>query len=159
MSPVDDDAIVKITGSVDKPEAMIRKFKNERLPNIVVTVDLLTTGIDVPEICNLVFIRRIRSRILFEQMLGRATRRCDRIKKAHFDIYDAARIYEALSPVSAMKPVVANPASSLGQLTDALEKMADEAVDQEVLKSQVGSDSGQIAAHPETDGFRSPLGI
>ena len=79
--PISDDAIEKITGSIDRPEGMIRKFKNERLPNIAVTVDLLTTGIDVPEICNLVFIRRIRSRILFEQMLGRATRRCDRIKK------------------------------------------------------------------------------
>lgn len=87
--PVSDDAIVKITASIDRPEGMIRRFKNERLPNIAVTVDLLTTGIDVPEICNLVFIRRVRSRILFEQMLGRATRRCDRINKDHFNIFDA----------------------------------------------------------------------
>ena len=134
--PVADDAILKITGSVDKPEAMIRKFKNERLPNIAVTVDLLTTGIDVPKISNLVFIRRIRSRILFEQMLGRATRRCDQIKKAHFAIYDAVRIYEALAPVSTMKPVVANPTSTLGQLTDALEQMAGGQAAPEVLKSQ-----------------------
>ena len=68
--PIPDEAIAKITGSVDRPSGTIRQFKNERLPNIAVTVDLLTTGIDVPEICNLVFIRRIRSRILFEQMLG-----------------------------------------------------------------------------------------
>ena len=46
-------------------------FKNEDFPNIVVTVDLLTTGIDVDRIVNLVFMRRIRSRILFDQMLGR----------------------------------------------------------------------------------------
>jgi type I restriction enzyme, R subunit len=135
--PVDDDAIVKITGSIDKPEGMIRKFKNERLPNIAVTVDLLTTGIDVPEICNLVFIRRVRSRILFEQMLGRATRRCDRIKKEHFQIFDAARIYEALSPVSAMKPVVADPSLTLGQLADALDHMADDQATPEFLKSQM----------------------
>ena len=59
---------------------MIRRFKNERLPNISVTVDLLTTGIDVPEISNLVFIRRVRSRILFEQILAtlrRILRRLD----------------------------------------------------------------------------------
>jgi len=135
--PVDDDAIVKITGSIDKPEAMIRKYKNERLPNIAVTVDLLTTGIDVPEICNLVFVRRIRSRILFEQMLGRATRRCDRIKKAYFKIFDAARIYEALAPVSTMKPVVADPALSLGQLVDSLDQMADGQASSEVLKRQI----------------------
>ena len=135
--PVDDDAIVKITGSIDKPEAMIRKFKNERLPNVAVTVDLLTTGIDVPEICNLVFVRRIRSRILFEQMLGRATRRCDRIKKAYFKIFDAARIYEALAPVSTMKPVVADPSLSLGQLVDSLEHMAEGQASPEMLKSQM----------------------
>jgi type I restriction enzyme R subunit len=39
-------------------------------------VDLLTTGVDVPEICNLVFLRQVSSRILFDQMLGRATRLC-----------------------------------------------------------------------------------
>ena len=55
-------------------EQHIREFKNEEFPNIVVTVDLLTTGIDVPSIMNLVFMRRVKSRILFEQMIGRATR-------------------------------------------------------------------------------------
>jgi type I restriction enzyme R subunit len=44
-------------------------------------VDLLTTGIDVPSITNLVFVRRVNSRILYEQMLGRATRLCDEIGK------------------------------------------------------------------------------
>ncbi|MBF4322843.1 helicase-related protein, partial [Vibrio anguillarum] len=78
---VEDDAIQKITGASDKPLEKIRLFKNDRLPNIAVTVDLLTTGVDVPSICNLVFLRRVNSRILFEQMLGRATRRCDEIGK------------------------------------------------------------------------------
>ena len=76
---VEDDAVIKITGTADKPLQLIRRFKNERNPNVVVTVDLLTTGIDVPQICNLVFLRRVNSRILFDQMLGRATRRCDDI--------------------------------------------------------------------------------
>jgi type I restriction enzyme R subunit len=56
---------------------------------LAVTVDLLTTGIDVPPICNLVFIRRVKSRILYEQMMGRATRRCDDIDKEVFQIFDA----------------------------------------------------------------------
>ncbi len=73
---VDDDAVIKITGTADKPLQLIRRYKNERNPNVAVTVDLLTTGIDVPEICNLVFLRRVNSRILFDQMLGRATRLC-----------------------------------------------------------------------------------
>ena len=81
---VEDDAVIKITGSptVDKPLQKIRQLKNERLPNVVVTVDLLTTGIDVPKIGNIVFLRRVKSRILYEQMLGRATRLCPEIGKA-----------------------------------------------------------------------------
>ncbi len=135
--PIPDEAIAKITGSIDRPEGAIRQYKNERLPNIAVTVDLMTTGIDVPEICNLVFIRRIRSRILFEQMLGRATRRCDRIGKDHFNIFDAVSIYEALEPVSAMKPVSANPNDTLGQLFDGLDHLSENKADKVMLKKQV----------------------
>lgn len=113
---VEDDAVIKITGTADKPLQLIRRFKNERNPNIAVTVDLLTTGIDVPEICNLVFLRRVNSRILFDQMLGRATRPCDYIGKETFRIFDAVRIYEALQGLTAMRPVVANPDVSFTQL-------------------------------------------
>lgn len=72
-------AVAKITGQSDKVDLLIRQYKNERYPNIAITVDLLTTGIDVWPICHLVFLRRVRSRILYEQMIGRATRRCDDI--------------------------------------------------------------------------------
>ncbi|MCD6388517.1 MAG: type I restriction-modification system endonuclease [Desulfobulbaceae bacterium] len=120
LGKVDDDAIVKITGSIDQPLQMIRKYKNEKYPTIAVTVDLLTTGIDVPEICNLVFLRRVRSRILYEQMLGRATRRCDRIHKEHFNIFDAVGLYEALEPVTNMKAVAPGPKVTLQMLVDEL---------------------------------------
>ncbi|GAB6178784.1 type I restriction-modification system endonuclease [Desulfotomaculum defluvii] len=120
---VEDDAIVKITASVKDPLAVIRKYKNERLPNIAVTVDLLTTGVDVPEICNLVFLRRVRSRILYEQMMGRATRLCDRLKKTHFNVFDAVGLYEMLEQISSMKPVVANPKVSLTTLASELEQL------------------------------------
>lgn len=103
---IEDDAIQKITGASDKPLEKIRRYKNDRLPNIAVTVDLLTTGVDVPSICNLVFLRRVNSRILFEQMLGRATRRCDEISKERFRIFDAVDIYKQLEKVNSMKPVV-----------------------------------------------------
>jgi superfamily II DNA or RNA helicase len=49
------------------------------MPKIAVTVDLLTTGVDVVKITNLVFVRRVNSRILYEQMIGRATRLCPEI--------------------------------------------------------------------------------
>lgn len=117
---VEDDAVVKITGAADKPLQLIRRFKNERNPNVAVTVDLLTTGVDVPEICNLVFLRRVSSRILFDQMLGRATRLCDEIGKEAFRIFDAVKIYEALHDLTAMQPVVVNPGITFSQLAGEL---------------------------------------
>lgn len=120
---VDDDAIIKITGSADKPQQLVKKFKNEQYPTIVVTVDLLTTGVDIPHICNLVFLRRVRSRILYEQMLGRATRRADDIGKETFRIYDAVRLYEALLPVNTMKPVVVDPGQSIEDLIAELDQI------------------------------------
>jgi type I restriction enzyme R subunit len=109
---VSDKAIRKITGAADKPEELIRRFKNEHYPSVAVTVDLLTTGIDVPKIVNLVFLRRVRSRILYEQMLGRATRLCPEIDKEVFRIFDAVQLYEAMQDYTEMKPVVTNPTIS-----------------------------------------------
>lgn len=129
---VEDDAVLKITGAADKPMQLIRRFKNERNPNIAVTVDLLTTGIDVPEITNLVFIRRVRSRILYEQMLGRATRLCPAIEKEWFRIFDAVDIYSALGPYTSMKPVVANPSITFIQLVKELSEVKGEVARREV---------------------------
>lgn len=117
---VEDNAVLKITGASDKPLELIRRFKNEANPRIAVTVDLLTTGIDVPAIVNIVFLRRVRSRILYEQMLGRATRRCDEIGKEVFRIFDAVDLYAGLEAVSTMKPVVADPKIPFAQLVEEL---------------------------------------
>lgn len=121
LGGVDDNSILKITGSLKDPELAIKQFKNERYPNIVVTVDLLTTGIDVPRIDKLVFMRRVKSRILYEQMLGRATRLCDEINKTHFEIYDCVNLYDALKPVTDMKPVVVDSKESFKKLKEQLE--------------------------------------
>jgi type I restriction enzyme R subunit len=69
-----DAFVAKITGRVDRPLQQIREFRNRPSPGIVVTVDLLTTGVDIPDLEFLVFLRPVKSRILFEQMLGRGTR-------------------------------------------------------------------------------------
>ncbi|EPI2105763.1 type I restriction-modification system endonuclease [Providencia rettgeri] len=111
-------AVAKITGQSDQVDKLIRQYKNERYPNIAITVDLLTTGIDVPKISNLVFMRRVKSRILYEQMIGRATRRCDDIGKTVFRIYDPVDIYAALADVNTMKPLVKDPNITLEQLVD-----------------------------------------
>jgi type I restriction enzyme R subunit len=106
---VDDGAVAKITGRVDRPLEQIKRFRNEREPSVVVTVDLLTTGVDVPRIGNLVFLRRVKSRILYEQMLGRATRLCPEIGKESFRVYDAVGQTELIGDLTDMKPTVVSP--------------------------------------------------
>ena len=134
---IEDDAVIKITGNADKPLELIRRYKNERLPNVAVTVDLLTTGIDVPEICNLVFLRQVNSRILFDQMLGRATRLCDfeGEAKESFRVFDAVRIFESIGHLTAMKPVVVNPNISFTQLAHELVSVHDDAA-RELVREQ-----------------------
>jgi type I restriction enzyme, R subunit len=117
---IDDAAVKKITGSVDRVRTLIRSFRNDADPRIAVTVDLLTTGIDVPPITNLVFLRRVNSRILYEQMIGRATRLCPEIGKEVFRIFDAVDLYPHLQNLTDMKPVVVNPSISFAQLVEEL---------------------------------------
>lgn len=127
---VEDDAVIKITGAADKPLQLIRRYRNERQPNVAVTVDLLTTGVDVPEICNLVFLRQVSSRILFDQMLGRATRLCDfngTEEKESFRVFDAVRIFEGIGDMTAMQPVVVNPKIGFAELAQELATLKDEA--------------------------------
>ncbi len=138
---VPDDAIRKITGKADKPLQLIRLYKNEALPSIAVTVDLLTTGIDVPSIANLVFLRRVRSRILYEQMIGRGTRLCEDLygpndDKDCFRIFDCVDLYTALENFTDMKPVVNKANITFSQLIDELAKTTNEE-DQQVIKDQL----------------------
>ncbi|MFO6407453.1 hypothetical protein ACLBV3_36935, partial [Pseudomonas aeruginosa] len=51
-------------------------------------VDLLTTGFDAPDVKNIVFVRPLRSAILYKQMKGRGTRLCEDINKRYFTIFD-----------------------------------------------------------------------
>jgi type I restriction enzyme R subunit len=63
-----------ITYKSDYRGQLIERFKNQNLPRIAISVDMLDTGIDVPEAVNLVFMKPVQSRIKLEQMLGRGTR-------------------------------------------------------------------------------------
>lgn len=124
--PLPANAIMKITGHDRHKEQHIREFKNEEFPNIVVTVDLLTTGIDVPSIMNLVFMRRVKSRILFEQMIGRATRLFPGMDC--FNIYDAVGQFASMEKVTDMNAVIheKNVNRSLGDLFQLVTEAEDE---------------------------------
>ena len=133
---IDNDAVAKITGSVDRVKTLIKAFRNDANPRIAVTVDLLTTGIDVPSIVNLVFLRRVNSRILYDQMIGRATRLCPEIGKEVFRIFDAVDLYSHLQNLTDMKPVVADPKVSFAQLVGEMVAVTDD-VSRRTIRDQL----------------------
>ncbi|MDD4316825.1 MAG: DEAD/DEAH box helicase family protein, partial [Clostridia bacterium] len=68
----------KITyNSTEDPKSVLTAFRNDFNPRIAVTVDMIATGTDVKPIECLIFMRDVRSKNYFEQMLGRATRTLD----------------------------------------------------------------------------------
>ncbi|MGG1637634.1 DEAD/DEAH box helicase family protein [Paenibacillus sp. NRS-1760] len=86
--------IRKITHEETYAQSSIDEFKvADKAPYIAVSVDMMDTGIDVPEVVNLIFFKRIRSKAKFWQMIGRGTRLRkdlfgDGQDKTHFMIFD-----------------------------------------------------------------------
>ena len=79
---------------VEYAQSLIDDFSNvNKAPHIAVSVDMLDTGIDVPEVVNLVFFKAVRSKTKFWQMVGRGTRLCENLfgpgkDKKTFRIFD-----------------------------------------------------------------------
>ena len=74
---LDGEFCQKITTKVEKAQTLIERFVNPNsLPQIAVSVDMLDTGIDIPQILNLVFYKKVKSKAKFWQMIGRGTRKC-----------------------------------------------------------------------------------
>jgi type I restriction enzyme R subunit len=94
-SHLGDRFVQKITYRVDRPLERIGEFRNRRYPMVVVTVDMLSTGIDIPAIENIVFVRPVKSYVLLWQMIGRGTRKCPEIDKTHFNIFDCVGVMQA----------------------------------------------------------------
>jgi type I restriction enzyme R subunit len=72
----------------------IKRFKKEEFPQIMVSVNMLDTGFDCPEVVNLVMARFTKSAILYQQMRGRGTRKADHIKKVNFTLFDFVGVTE-----------------------------------------------------------------
>ena len=91
--PHDDDWCQLVDNYVNYADTLVEKFKHDPNFRIAVSVDMLDTGVDVPEVLNLVFFKPVRSRIKFIQMIGRGTRPCKNIfapgkDKTEFRIFD-----------------------------------------------------------------------
>ena len=92
-----------IDNQVKYNDNLIEHFsiKND-FPQIAVSVDMLDTGVDVPEILNLVFFKPVKSKIKFWQMIGRGTRTCKNLfgagqDKKEFYIFDYCKNFEFFS--------------------------------------------------------------
>lgn len=86
-------AIQKVTGDSFEPKVTLSEFKQPyRPPYIIVTVDMVTTGVDIRPLNNIVMLRPVRSKVLFNQMMGRGTRTHE--TKDHFKIFDCVGSFE-----------------------------------------------------------------
>ncbi len=92
-----------ITHQTKYAQSLIDDFSNpNKAPHIAISVDMLDTGIDVPEVANLVFFKLVRSKTKFWQMLGRGTRLCEDLfgpgeDKTHFQVFDFCQNLEYFS--------------------------------------------------------------
>jgi type I restriction enzyme R subunit len=107
-----------ITHSTKYAQSLIDDFskKDSPEPQIAISVDMLDTGIDVPEVVNLVFFKAVRSKVKFIQMIGRGTRLCKDLfapehHKSEFYIFDYCENFEYFNlnpkgaPVSTTEPL------------------------------------------------------
>src|SRR5436309_4881741 len=114
----------KVTGA--KPADLIQSFRNSYNPRIVVTVDLIATGTDIKPVEIVMFMRSVRSRVLFEQMKGRGVRviKVDELRavtpdakaKTHFLIVDCVGVTETC--LSDTRPLEKKPTVPLKALLD-----------------------------------------
>ena len=94
-----DDFAKVIDNKINYAQSAIDEFSDkEKMPQIAISVDMLDTGIDVPEILNLVFFKKVMSKAKFWQMIGRGTRLCpglcDGADKNKFYIFDFCGNFE-----------------------------------------------------------------
>ncbi|KRB97279.1 DEAD/DEAH box helicase family protein [Duganella sp. Root198D2] len=103
-----------VTYKTEYAQSLIDDFsKKEKMPHIAISVDMLDTGVDVPEVVNLVFFKVVRSKTKFWQMVGRGTRLCKDLfgpgeDKQNFYIFDFCQNLEFF----AQNPDFAEGASS-----------------------------------------------
>jgi len=94
-----DDFAKVIDNKINYAQSAIDEFSDkDKMPQIAISVDMLDTGIDVPEILNLVFFKKVMSKAKFWQMIGRGTRLCpglcDGADKNKFYIFDFCGNFE-----------------------------------------------------------------
>lgn len=101
---------------VQNADSLIEQFDTNPEFRIAVSVDMLDTGVDIPAVLNLVFFKKVRSKIKFVQMIGRGTRLCENIygpgrHKSGFCIFDYCANFEYFGNLPEGKPSQGNQLS------------------------------------------------
>lgn len=163
----------KITYSVENAEDTLSSFRNDYYPRIAVTVDMIATGTDVKPLECLIFMRDVRSKNYFEQMVGRGTRTIcvDDLQKVtpsatenkdHFVIVDAVGVTKSKKsetrslerkPTVSMKELMMNVAlgdkseDTLTSLANRLSRLDKQMTDKEhkEFKKNVGTSARDLA--------------
>ena len=136
-----------ITHQVKYGQSLIDDFSNKaKAPHIAISVDMLDTGIDVPEVVNLVFFKLVRSKTKFWQMLGRGTRLCEDLfgpgeHKTHFNVFDFCGNLEYFS-----QPLVPAEKSSGKSLSEILFSARLELLQTLDAVAALGDERAEIAA-------------
>lgn len=140
-----------------RAEQLIDDFKNiNHELTIAISVDMLDTGIDIPEVVNLVFAKPVKSYVKFWQMIGRGTRLCKDLlgpgkDKSYFQIFDHWGNFEYFDElVEEEEP--ARSKSLLEQLFETRVNLASEAIinqDVDTLQYVIGQIQNDISSLPE----------
>ena len=142
-----------VTYKTEYAQSLIDDFSNkEKMPHIAISVDMLDTGIDVPEVVNLVFFKVVRSKTKFWQMVGRGTRLCPDLfgpgdDKQNFYIFDYCQNLEFFSQNpdfkegSAAEPLSKRLFKARLEMIGELDAMAE-------ARSHVGEGATPYGGHP-----------
>lgn len=136
-----DAYIKKITYKVDRPNDILTRFSDpyDPSPAIAVTVQMVSTGVDIRPLKNVVLLNPVKSPVLFNQMLGRGTRVYD--DKKHFNIYDcvgALEYFDGVPPFGTIDYENENGGGSSDQTDDSDDDDGPAIVDvpDEILRSE-----------------------
>lgn len=143
-----------IDNTINYSQTLIDEFsQKDKLPQIAISVDMLDTGIDVPEVLNLVFFKPVKSKAKFWQMIGRGTRLCEGLingeNKKEFYIFDfcgnfeffrmnkgkaSANMLAVQSAIFNLKFQIVYKLQDLAYQTDELKQWRNDLVDEMVTK-------------------------
>ncbi|MFO5527682.1 MAG: DEAD/DEAH box helicase family protein [Cuspidothrix sp.] len=144
-----------ITFNTKYAQSIIEDFsKKDKMPHIAISVDMLDTGIDVPEVVNLVMFKLVRSKTKFWQMLGRGTRRCADLfgmgqDKQFFYVFDYCQNLEFFqhNPETTDAPIGKSLSKQL--FSKRLELIAE--LDQKIVDNPAISENPTSAKEPKTN--------